>query len=114
MSQEPRPVKRAVRKRRTVLAPSQKYEVYTAILTSSATYRELAEKYDIDPSTIRTICKKAKEGALDALAATPGPKGKTVERLELEQARREIEKLKATICEQAMELHLERGKDAWG
>ncbi|MCL1900578.1 MAG: helix-turn-helix domain-containing protein [Promicromonosporaceae bacterium] len=87
--------------------------MFTSILTSSATYRELAEKYDIDPSTIRTICKKAKEGAIDALAATPGRNGKTATQLELEQARREIEKLKATICEQAMELHLERGKDGW-
>jgi len=100
------------KQRRTVLAPSQKYEVYTAILTSSSTYRELAEKYNIDPTTIRTICKKAKAGALDALASNT-PRGKTLEQVELEEARREIERLKATICEQAMELYLERGKESW-
>jgi len=106
------PAKPARKQRRTVLAPSQKYDVFVAILTSSSTYRELAEKYNIDPSTIRTICKKAKQGALDALANST-PRGRTAEQVELEAARREIERLKETICEQAMELHLERGKESW-
>lgn len=102
------------RRKRKKLAPSQKYEVFTAVLTTSATQRELAEKYGVDRTTIRSICATAKQGALDALAAAvPGRRGKTVEEIELEDARAEIERLKATICEQAITLHLERGKDAW-
>ena len=50
------------------LAPSQKYEVFTSVLTSSATQRELADKYGVDRTTIRSICATAKQGALDALA----------------------------------------------
>jgi transposase-like protein len=103
----------APRKRRK-LAPSQKYEVFTAVLTSSATQRELADQYGVDRTTIRGICATAKQGALDALAAAvPGRRGKTVDQVELEQARAEIERLKATICEQAVVLHLERGKESW-
>jgi transposase-like protein len=103
-----------VRRRRKRLAPSQKYEVFTAVLTSSATQKELAEAYGIDRTTIRSICATAKQGALDALAAAvPGRRGKTAEQGELEQARAEIVRLKATVCEQAMTLHLERGKDGW-
>jgi transposase-like protein len=101
------------RKRRK-LAPSQKYEVFTSVLTSSATQRELADKYGVDRATIRSICATAKQGALDALAAAvPGRRGKTVEQAELQDARAEIERLKATICEQAVSLHLEKGKDGW-
>ncbi len=102
------------RRRRKKLAPSQKYEVFTAVLTSSATQRELAEAYGVDRTTIRSICATAKQGALEALAAAvPGRRGRTVEQVELEEARAEIERLKATICEQAVSLHLEKGKDGW-
>lgn len=103
----------ATRKRKK-LAPSQKYEVFTAVLTSSSTQRELAEQYGIDRTTIRSICATAKQGALDALAAAvPGRRGKTAEQIELQQARAEIARLRATICEQAVSLHLEQGKDGW-
>lgn len=101
-------------RRRKKLAPSQKYEVFTSVLTSSATQRELADTYGVDRTTIRSICATAKQGALDALAAAvPGRRGKTSEQVELEEARVEIERLKATICEQAVSLHLEKGKDSW-
>ena len=74
MSQETRPEAakgsaRAVRKPRVRLAPSQKYEVFTAVLTNAATQRELAEKYHIDRSTIQGICRTAKQGAISALTA---------------------------------------------
>ena len=102
------------RRRRRKLAVSQKYEVFTAVLTSSATQRELAEKYGVDRTTIRAICATAKQGALDALAAAvPGRRGKTAEQIELEDARAQIGRLQATVCEQAVTLHLEKGKDGW-
>lgn len=104
----------AAPRKRKKLAPSQKYEVFTAVLTSSATQRELADQYGVDRTTIRGICTTAKQGALDALAAAvPGRRAKTVEQVELEEARTEIVRLRATICEQAVALHLERGKDSW-
>ena len=102
------------RKRRKALAPSQKYEVFTATLTSSSTQRELAEKYGVDRTTIRSICATAKQGALDALtAAVPGRRTKSAEQAQLEDARAEIVRLKSTIVEQAMRLHLIEGKDGW-
>ncbi|MGH3096258.1 MAG: hypothetical protein ACRDMV_09715 [Streptosporangiales bacterium] len=102
------------RRKRKRLAPSQKYEIFTSVLTSSATQRELADKYGVDRTTIRTICATAKQGALDALAAAvAGRRGKSVEQLELDQARAEIDRLKATVLEQAVSLHLEKGKDEW-
>lgn len=102
------------RRKRKRLAPSQKYEVFTATLTSSATQAELAETYGVDRTTIRSICATAKQGAIDALAAAvPGRRGRSIEQIELGEARAEIERLRATICEQAVSLHLEKGKDGW-
>lgn len=102
------------RRKRKRLVPSQKYEVFTAVLTSSATQRELAEKYGVDRTTISSICAVAKQGAIDALAAAvSGRRGKTLEQIELEEARAEIERLRGTICEQAVSLHLEKGKELW-
>ena len=104
----------ARKQRRRRLAPSEKYEVFTSVLTSSATHRELADKYKIDRSTIRSICATAKQGALDALAAAvPGRRGKTLEQAELDEARARIAALEATVCEQAMKLHLIEGKESW-
>lgn len=109
-----RPARPAKASKRARLAPSQKYEIFTSVLTSSATQRELAEKYGIDRTTIRSICATAKQGALDALAAAvPGRRGKSVEQVELDKARAQIERLQATVCEQAVALHLEQGKDGW-
>lgn len=108
------PAKRSSRKARTRLAPSQKYEVFTAVLTSSATQRELAEKYRIDRSTIASICRTAKSGAMDALAsAVPGRPRASAEAVELAQARERIARLERTIAEQAMRLHLIEGKCEW-
>jgi transposase-like protein len=102
------------RKPRKRLAPSEKYEVYVQVLTQQATQREAAEKWGVDRSTVVSICRTAKQGALDALAsARPGRPGKTAEQAELEQARAEIERLRATVTEQAVSLHLHQGKSRW-
>ena len=96
------------------LAPTEKYEVYVQVLTQQATQREAAEKWGVDRSTVVSICRTAKQGALDALAAArPGRPGKPAEHAELEQARAEIERLRATVTEQAVALHLHEGKSRW-
>ncbi len=102
------------RKPRKRMAPAEKYEVFVQVLTQQATQREAAEKWGVDRSTVVGICKTAKQGALDALsAARPGRPGKTAEQTELEQARAEIERLRATVTEQAVSLHLQQGKSPW-
>ena len=107
---QPKPGRRS-RKR---LAPSEKYEVFVQVLTQQATQREAAEKWGVDRSTVVSICRTAKQGALDALAsARPGRPGKTAEQVELDEAKSEIERLRATVTEQAVALHLQQGKSPW-
>lgn len=110
----PRPTPAAVRKPRKRLAPSEKYEIYVAVLTGQATQREAAERFGVDRSTVVHICRVAKQGALDALAASvPGRPGVSPEQAELAAAREEIERLRATVTEQAVTLHLHQGKSRW-
>ncbi|HET6920174.1 MAG TPA: hypothetical protein VFI46_12005 [Jiangellaceae bacterium] len=101
------------RKRRR-LSPSEKYEIYVSVLTGQATQREAAERYGVDRSTVVAACRVAKQGALDALAAAvPGRPGVSREQAALEDAQLEIERLRATVTEQAVALHLHEGKARW-
>jgi len=104
-----------VGKPRRRLAPSEKYEIFVQVLTQQATQREAAEKFGVDRSTVVGICRTAKQGALDALAAAvPGRPGASVEAVALAEARAEIERLRATVTEQAVAMHLHQGKSVWG
>jgi transposase-like protein len=102
------------RKPRKRLSASQKYEIFVSVLTGQATQREAAEQYQVDRSTVVTACRTAKQGALDALAsAVPGRPGMTAEQAALVEARAEIGRLRASIAEQAIALHLDEGKAFW-
>ena len=114
-TQEPSPGSGRGRKARRRLGPSEKYEIFVQVLTQQATQREAAEKWQVDRSTVVHVCRTAKQGALDALAASvPGRRaGKSAEQLALEEARAEIERLRATVTEQAVALHLHQSKSRW-
>jgi transposase-like protein len=102
------------RGKRRRLSPSEKYEIYVSVLTGQATQREAADRYSVDRSTVVTACRVAKQGALDALAAAvPGRPGVSREQAALEAAQLEIERLRATVTEQAVALHLHEGKARW-
>ena len=100
--------------RRRRLSPSEKYEIYVSVLTGQATQREAAERYRVDRSTVVTACRVAKQGALDALAAAvPGRPGVSRAQAAIEEAPAEIARLRATVTEQAVALHLHEGKARW-
>jgi transposase-like protein len=101
------------RKRRR-LSTSEKYEIYLSVVTGQATQREAADKWRVDRSTVVHICRTAKQGGLDALAASvPGRRGKTADQVALEEAHAEVERLRATVAEQAVIIHLVEGKSRW-
>jgi transposase-like protein len=102
------------RKPRRRLAPSEKYEMWMSIVTGQATQREAAERYGVDRSTVVSVCRVAKQGALDALAAAvPGRPGQSMQDAALAAAKAEVERLRATVAEQAVVLHLHVGKARW-
>jgi len=52
-------------------------------------------------------------GALTALSAKPGRPGLSPEQAEIVELRAEVERLKATVTEQAVALYLHEGKARW-
>lgn len=102
------------RRRRRQLTPQEKYQVWQEVVAGQGSQREIADRWGIDRSTVVHIVKLAKQGALERLAASkPGRAGKSAAELALEDAQAEVERLKATVTEQAVELHLFRGKGRW-
>src|SRR5688500_4952264 len=102
------------RKPRRRLSPSEKYEMWLSIVTGQATQREAAERYGVDRSVVVTACRVAKQGALDALAASvPGRPGPATPAAARAAAQAEIEGLRAAVAEQAVALHLHAGKARW-
>ncbi|MDP8932499.1 MAG: hypothetical protein M3O70_29105 [Actinomycetota bacterium] len=60
------------------------------------------------------ICKVAKQAVLSGLAASrPGRPGKSAEQVAWEELVAENARLRETVTEQAIELHLFRGKGPW-
>src|SRR3954471_11637155 len=101
-------------KPRKRLAPSEKYEIFVQLLTQQASQREAAERYGVDRSTVVSACRVAKQGALDALAAAvPGRPGTSMQDAALAAAQAEVQRLRATVAEQAVALHLHAGKVRW-
>ncbi len=104
----------ASKRKRRRLTPSEKYEIYVSVLTGQATQREAADRFGVDRSTVVTACRVARQGALDALAAAvPGRPGVSREQAAVEAAQVEIDRLRATVTEQAVALHLHEGKARW-
>ncbi|MGH4022866.1 MAG: hypothetical protein ACRDT0_27260 [Pseudonocardiaceae bacterium] len=102
------------RKSRRLLSPSQKYEMFVSVLIGQATQREAAQRYGVDRTTVVHACRTAKQGALDALAAAvPGRPGQSAADAALAVANAEIERLRATVTEQAVAQHLHQGKARW-
>jgi transposase-like protein len=104
------------RRAKRFLTAEQKYDLWQRMLTGQITTVAAAAEAGVDRSTIMTLRKTARDGALAALAASrPGrPKQSRVEASEIAQLRAEVTRLQDTIVEQAIELAALRGKAAWG
>jgi transposase len=102
------------RRPKRFLSPSQKYEIWIALLRGEYTMAEAAERVGVDRSTIMKLRTVAKQGALDALAASrPGVKQAGVDP-ELVAARAEVARLTEALKEMGVRLMLAEGKERWG
>lgn len=102
------------RKKKRFLAPQEKYEIWMQLVRGETTVGEAAERARVDRSTIAKLKTVARQGALDALAASrPGRREKQRD-LELEAAQAEAERLRTALAEMAVRLTLAEGKEPWG
>ncbi|HET6753126.1 MAG TPA: helix-turn-helix domain-containing protein [Jiangellaceae bacterium] len=104
------------RRAKRFLTAEQKYDLWQRMLTGQLRTAAAAAEAGVDRSTVMTLRKTARDGAIAALAASrPGrPKANRAEASELAGLQAEVERLSATIVEQAIGLAALRGKAAWG
>ena len=113
IEQGPQNARSGGRRRKRFLSPSQKYEIWLGLLRGESTISEAADRAGVDRSTVMKLRLVAKQGALDALAASrPGVKAAGVDP-ELADARAEIARLSEALKEMGVRLMLAEGKGRW-
>lgn len=106
----------STRRAKRFLSPEQKYDLWVRMLCGQLSQTDAAAEAGVDRTTIATLRKVAKDGAIAGLtASTPGRRKQTAaENSEIARLKAEVERLQGTIVEQAVELAVLRGKAAWG
>jgi transposase len=100
-------------RRRRLLSPSEKYEIWLQLTRGEVTMAEAAREYQVDRSVIAKLKRVARDGALASLSVSkPGP-GARKRDYELEAAQDEVSRLTETVKEMAVKLTLLEGKDRW-
>jgi transposase len=100
------------RRGKRFLSPSEKYEIWLSLVRGEYTIAGAAEQAGVDRSTIMKLRTVARQGALDALAASkPGVRAGADP--ELAAARAEIARLTEALKEMGVRLMLAEGKGRW-
>ena len=103
------------RRAKRLLSAEQKYDLWLRMLTGQITTVAAAAEAGVDPTTIMTLRKDAKDGAIAALQASRPGRARVdrAELSELARLRADNTRLASTIVEQAIELAALRGKTSW-
>ena len=102
------------RRGKRFLSPSEKYEIWISLMRGEYTIAGAAERAGVDRSTIMKMRMVARQGALDALAASkPGVRAGSGADGELAAARAEIARLTEALKEMGVRLMLAEGKGRW-
>lgn len=106
----------STRRGKRFLSPEQKYDVWVRMLTGQITQSAAAAEAGVDRTTIATLRRVARDGAIAALTASqPGRrKVSAQEASELAKAKAEVDRLGGVIIEQAIELAALRERTSWG
>lgn len=102
------------RRARRQLSPEEKWEIFLEVTSQELSQADAARKYGVDVSVIIRIRQLAKDAALAAFAASKPGRLPSAERVELEQALLENERLSEALKELAIELSLHRGRQRSG
>jgi|SRR5215213_1462616 hypothetical protein len=104
------------RRKKRFLTAEQKYDLWVRMLTGQLTTMQAAAEAGVDRTTIATLKRVARDGAIAGLEASkPGRRQHSSgETAELSRLRSEVDRLQGAVVEQAIELAALRGKAAWG
>jgi hypothetical protein len=101
-------------KKKRFLAPQEKYEIWMQLVRGETTIGDAADKNRVDRATISKLREVARNGALEALAASRPGRRQPGRDHELDEARAEVERLRTALAEMAVRLTLVEGKERWG
>lgn len=106
----------STRRPKRFLSPEQKYDLWVRMLTGQLNQADAAAEAGVDRTTIATLRKVARDGAIAALtASSPGRRRKVAPEVsEVAKLKAEVDRLGGVIIEQAVELAVLRGKTSWG
>lgn len=104
------------RRAKRFLSPEQKYDLWLRMLTGQISQADAAAEAGVDRTTIATLRRVAKDGAIAALtASTPGRRKQSrAEISEVAALKAEVARLGEVVIDQAVELAALRGKASWG
>ena len=102
------------RKKRRLLSPEKKYQVFLEAQRGEAPVGDLLRREGLYSTDLARIQKKVKEGALERLADRPGRRKKAVAEGEYARLKRELEEKERVMAEMAVELAILRKKTNGG
>lgn len=102
------------RKARRQLSPEEKWEIFLEVTSQEISQADAARKYGVDVSVIIRLRVLAKDASLAAFASAKPGRPLSVEAVEAELLRAEVDRLSEAIKEMAVELTLYRGRQRSG
>ena len=104
----------AGKKKRRILSPEKKYQIFLEAQRGEAPVGELLRREGLYSTDLARIQRKVKESALQGLAKRPGRSKKTVSGEEYDALRQELQEKERVMAEMAVELAILRKKTNGG
>jgi transposase-like protein len=104
----------AGKRKRRLLSPEKKYQIFLEAQRGEAPVGELLRREGLYSTDLARIQRKVKEGALQHLAQRPGRSKKTVSEEEYQALKQELEEKERVMAEMAVELAILRKKTNGG
>ena len=102
------------KKKRRILSPEKKFQIFLASQSGTNPVGELLRREGIYSTDLTRIRQKVKEGALERLADRPGTKKKTVSQDDYDALKQELEQKERALADLSVELAILRKKTNGG
>jgi transposase-like protein len=102
------------KKKRRILSPEKKFQIFLESQSSTTPVGELLRREGIYSTDLTRIREKVRQGALERLADRPGKKKKTVSQADYDALKRELEEKERALADLSVELAILRKKTNGG
>ena len=102
------------KKKRRILSPEKKFQIFLESQRSKTPVGELLRREGIYSTDLTRIREKVRQGALERLADRPGKKKKTVSQADYDALKQELEEKERALADLSVELAVLRKKTNGG